>query len=113
MANQRMYVIDSETASHCSLWKTGEIAIGGVRQMQYILCVVIVCSSLGIGVARGYWAAPEKTADRFKQWGGEDLYMTGESGISYWKLKNANQQVILGDGEKMARSSFLEGDVSC
>jgi acyl-coenzyme A synthetase/AMP-(fatty) acid ligase/aryl carrier-like protein len=46
LANQTMHVYD-QWLEPCPVWTTGEIYIGGT------------------GVARGYWADPERTAERF------------------------------------------------
>ncbi|MCT9077907.1 amino acid adenylation domain-containing protein [Streptomyces fulvoviolaceus] len=63
MTNQRMYVLDHLGAPRPH-WATGEIAIGGV------------------GLARGYWRDPERTAERFVRDAatGERLYLTGDQG---------------------------------
>ncbi len=63
LANQTLHVLDRNLAP-CPVWTTGEICIGGV------------------GVARGYWAAPELTAERFvvHPVTGERLYRTGDLG---------------------------------
>ncbi|MGW3498383.1 non-ribosomal peptide synthetase [Streptomyces sp. NPDC001020] len=63
LANQSLYVYDADLAP-CPVWTTGEIWIGGT------------------GVARGYWAAPELTAERFvvHPETGERLYRTGDLG---------------------------------
>ncbi|MFE2104599.1 amino acid adenylation domain-containing protein [Kitasatospora sp. NPDC059463] len=63
LANQTMHVLD-QWLEPCPVWATGEIHIGGV------------------GVARGYWADPERTAERFVTHPrtGERLYRTGDLG---------------------------------
>lgn len=63
LANQTLHVYD-EHLDPCPVWTTGEIYIGGV------------------GVARGYWAAPELSAERFivHPTTGERLYRTGDLG---------------------------------
>ncbi|MEU4805611.1 amino acid adenylation domain-containing protein [Actinosynnema sp. NPDC023587] len=63
LANQTMHVLD-ERLEPCPVWSTGEIHIGGV------------------GVAAGYWADPERTAERFftHPVTGERLYRTGDLG---------------------------------
>ena len=63
LANQSMHVLDDAMAP-CPVWTTGEIYIGGV------------------GVASGYWADPERTAERFVRHPatGERLYRTGDLG---------------------------------
>jgi pyochelin synthetase len=63
LANQTLHVLD-DWLRPCPVWATGEIYIGGT------------------GVARGYWADPEKTADRFitHPMTGERLYRTGDLG---------------------------------
>ncbi len=63
LANQTMHVYDGRLAP-CPVWTTGEIWIGGV------------------GVARGYWADPDRTAERFvvHPVTGERLYRTGDLG---------------------------------
>ena len=62
MANQRMYVLDQTSVVHCPVWKTGQIAIGGV------------------GVAKGYWGSPQKTATQFRNLASECVYLTGDLG---------------------------------
>ena len=63
MANQTLQVYD-ERLEPCPAWTTGEIYIGGV------------------GVARGYWADPDRTAERFivHPVTNERLYRTGDLG---------------------------------
>ncbi|MEU6357163.1 amino acid adenylation domain-containing protein [Streptomyces sp. NPDC047072] len=63
LANQTMHVLDAELRD-CPVWAVGEIHIGG------------------IGVALGYWADPEQTAERFLTHPvtGERLYRTGDLG---------------------------------
>lgn len=63
LANQTLHIYD-ERLEPCPVWTVGEIYIGGV------------------GVAKGYWADPEKTADRFvvHPRTGERLYRTGDLG---------------------------------
>ncbi|MGW1177324.1 amino acid adenylation domain-containing protein [Kitasatospora sp. NPDC002543] len=63
MANQTLQVLDRRL-DPCPVWATGEILIGGV------------------GVAKGYWADPERTAERFvvHPATGEYLYRTGDVG---------------------------------
>ncbi|OEJ27976.1 hypothetical protein AR457_29385 [Streptomyces agglomeratus] len=63
LANQTLHVYDANL-DPCPVWTTGEIFIGGA------------------GVARGYWAAPELTAERFvvHPRTGERLYRTGDLG---------------------------------
>ncbi|MGI5519987.1 amino acid adenylation domain-containing protein [Micromonospora sp. CA-259024] len=63
LANQTMHVHDA-TLEPCPVWTVGEIYIGGA------------------GVARGYWADPERTAERFlvHPRTGERLYRTGDMG---------------------------------
>ncbi|MFE7569224.1 amino acid adenylation domain-containing protein [Streptomyces sp. NPDC057539] len=63
LANQTLHVLDKHLEP-CPVWTTGEICIGGV------------------GVARGYWGAPELTAERFvvHPVTGERLYRTGDLG---------------------------------
>ncbi|NUS17479.1 MAG: amino acid adenylation domain-containing protein [Streptomyces sp.] len=63
LANQTMHVLDRELEP-CPVWTTGEIWIGGV------------------GVAKGYWADPERTAERFvvHPRTGQRLYRTGDLG---------------------------------
>ncbi|MFE6686302.1 amino acid adenylation domain-containing protein [Streptomyces sp. NPDC057743] len=63
LANQTMQVLDAALRP-CPVWSTGEIHIGGK------------------GVALGYWADPDKTAERFVTHPvtGERLYRTGDLG---------------------------------
>jgi amino acid adenylation domain-containing protein len=63
MVNQQVYVLD-DRLNPCPDWVTGELFIGGV------------------GLARGYWRDPEKTAERFfaHPRTGERLYRTGDLG---------------------------------
>ena len=63
LANQTMYVHD-DRFQPCPVWTVGEIHIGG------------------IGVARGYWADPDRSAERFVTHPstGERLYRTGDLG---------------------------------
>jgi acyl-coenzyme A synthetase/AMP-(fatty) acid ligase/acyl carrier protein len=63
LANQRMYVLHQDLRP-CPVWTPGEIMIGGA------------------GLARGYWADPERTAERFviHPGTGERLYRTGDLG---------------------------------
>ena len=63
LANQSMHVLDG-AMEPCPVWTTGEIYIGGA------------------GVAAGYWADPERTAERFVRHPvtGEPLYRTGDLG---------------------------------
>ncbi|MFI2437497.1 amino acid adenylation domain-containing protein [Streptomyces sp. NPDC018693] len=63
LTNQTLHVYDAALRP-CPVWTTGEIYIGGV------------------GVARGYWADPERTAERFvvHPGTGERLYRTGDLG---------------------------------
>ncbi|MET9108796.1 amino acid adenylation domain-containing protein [Streptomyces zhihengii] len=63
LANQTLHVLDAHMEP-CPVWTTGEIWIGGT------------------GVARGYWAAPDLTAERFvvHPVTGERLYRTGDLG---------------------------------
>ena len=63
LANQTMHVLDDQL-DDCPVWVTGEIYIGG------------------LGVARGYWADPVRTAERFivHPGTGERLYRTGDLG---------------------------------
>ncbi|MFG3252543.1 amino acid adenylation domain-containing protein [Streptomyces sp. NPDC048172] len=63
LANQTMHVYN-ESLDPCPVWTTGEIHIGGS------------------GVARGYWADPERTAERFfvHPRTKERLYRTGDLG---------------------------------
>ncbi|MFU8852179.1 amino acid adenylation domain-containing protein [Micromonospora sp. SL1-18] len=63
MANQTLHVYDGQLRP-CPVWTTGEIYIGGV------------------GVAKGYWADPERTAERFivDPVRNERLYRTGDLG---------------------------------
>jgi pyochelin synthetase len=63
LSNQTMHVLDGQF-DDCPVWVTGEIYIGGA------------------GVARGYWADPERTAERFllHPGTGERLYRTGDLG---------------------------------
>ncbi|MFJ7138046.1 non-ribosomal peptide synthetase [Streptomyces fungicidicus] len=63
LANQTLHVYDA-SFEPCPVWSTGEIFIGGV------------------GVARGYWGDPERTAERFvvHPRTGERLYRTGDLG---------------------------------
>jgi len=65
MRNQNMYVLnDNDHMNHCNVWVTGSIYIGGV------------------GVARGYYLNPEKTAAQFVKHPktGEMLFRTGDLG---------------------------------
>lgn len=63
MANQTLHVLDGRLQP-CPVWTVGEIFIGG------------------IGVAKGYWADPVRTAERFivHPTSGECLYRTGDLG---------------------------------
>ena len=63
LANQTMYVHD-DRFQPCPVWTAGEIYIGGT------------------GVALGYWADPDRTAERFVTHPatGERLYRTGDLG---------------------------------
>ncbi|MGW5611619.1 amino acid adenylation domain-containing protein [Streptomyces sp. NPDC003753] len=63
LANQTLHVLD-QRLDPCPVWTTGEIYIGG------------------IGVAKGYWADPVRTAERFivHPTSGEYLYRTGDLG---------------------------------
>ncbi|GLW93313.1 non-ribosomal peptide synthetase [Actinokineospora globicatena] len=63
LANQTLHVLDKRFEP-CPTWVAGEIHIGGV------------------GVADGYWADPERTAERFvvHPVTGERLYRTGDLG---------------------------------
>jgi amino acid adenylation domain-containing protein len=63
LAGQTLHVYD-ERLEPCPVWATGEICIGGA------------------GVAKGYWADPERTAERFvvHPRTGERLYRTGDRG---------------------------------
>ncbi|MCM1969373.1 amino acid adenylation domain-containing protein [Streptomyces sp. G1] len=63
LANQTLHVLDHHL-DPCPVWTTGEIYIGG------------------IGVAKGYWADPTRTAERFvvHPATGETLYRTGDLG---------------------------------
>lgn len=63
LANQTMHVLDAELEP-CPVWTTGEICIGGT------------------GVAKGYWADPQRTAEKFvvHPGTGERLYRTGDLG---------------------------------
>jgi amino acid adenylation domain-containing protein len=63
LANQTLHVFD-ERLEPCPVWTAGEIFIGGV------------------GVARGYWADPRRTAERFiiHPVTFERLYCTGDIG---------------------------------
>ncbi|MGE5829254.1 MAG: AMP-binding protein [Micromonosporaceae bacterium] len=63
LANQTMNVFDAQL-NPCPVWTTGEIYIGGV------------------GVANGYWADPQRTAERFfiHPETLERLYRTGDLG---------------------------------
>jgi pyochelin synthetase len=63
LAGQTLHVYD-ERLEPCPVWTTGEICIGGT------------------GVAAGYWADPERTAERFvvHPVTGERLYRTGDQG---------------------------------
>ncbi|WP_455353248.1 amino acid adenylation domain-containing protein [Streptomyces sp. SYSU K217416] len=63
LANQTLHVLD-QALDPCPVWTTGEILIGG------------------IGVAKGYWADPVRTAERFigHPISGETLYRTGDVG---------------------------------
>lgn len=63
LANQTLHVLDDRLRP-CPVWTVGEIHIGGV------------------GVALGYWADPERTAERFvtDPSTGERVYRTGDLG---------------------------------
>ncbi|MEU0052740.1 amino acid adenylation domain-containing protein [Streptomyces sp. NPDC006309] len=63
LANQTLHVLDHQL-DPCPVWATGEICIGGT------------------GVAKGYWADPVRTAERFivHPTTGEYLYRTGDLG---------------------------------
>lgn len=63
LANQTLHVLDHRL-DPCPVWATGEIYIGG------------------IGVAKGYWADPIRTGERFivHPVTGETLYRTGDLG---------------------------------
>ncbi|WP_306323274.1 MULTISPECIES: amino acid adenylation domain-containing protein [unclassified Streptomyces] len=63
LANQRLHVLHADLTP-CPVWTPGEIFIGGV------------------GLARGYWADPERSAERFvtHPGTGERLYRTGDLG---------------------------------
>jgi amino acid adenylation domain-containing protein len=63
LANQTLHVLD-RALDPCPIWTTGELYIGG------------------IGVAKGYWADPVRTAERFivHPATGETLYRTGDLG---------------------------------
>jgi amino acid adenylation domain-containing protein len=63
LANQTLHVYDARLQP-CPVWTTGDIYIGGV------------------GVAKGYWADPDRTAERFiiHPDSGERLYRTGDLG---------------------------------
>jgi amino acid adenylation domain-containing protein len=63
MLNQSFYVLDEQLQS-CPVWVPGELFIGG------------------IGVAKGYWRDPERTAAQFitHPRSGEKLYRTGDLG---------------------------------
>lgn len=63
LANQTLHVLDA-ALDPCPVWSTGEIHIGGT------------------GVAKGYWADPVRTAERFlvHPVTGETLYRTGDLG---------------------------------
>ncbi|QIJ65461.1 amino acid adenylation domain-containing protein [Streptomyces sp. JB150] len=63
LANQTLHVLD-HALDPCPVWTTGEIYIGG------------------IGVAKGYWADPVRTGERFivHPRTGERLYRTGDLG---------------------------------
>ncbi len=63
LANQTFHVYDDQFEP-CPVWTTGELYIGGA------------------GVAKGYWADPERTAERFliHPRTGERLYKTGDLG---------------------------------
>ncbi|MEV6210447.1 amino acid adenylation domain-containing protein [Kitasatospora sp. NPDC051914] len=63
LANQTLHVLDHRLEPR-PVWSTGEIYIGGV------------------GVAKGYWADPTRTAERFivHPVSGEYLYRTGDLG---------------------------------
>ncbi|GAA3150547.1 hypothetical protein GCM10010521_42760 [Streptomyces rameus] len=63
LANQRLHVLHGDFRP-CPVWTPGEILIGGA------------------GLARGYWADPERTAERFVTHPetGERLYRTGDLG---------------------------------
>ncbi|MFD9355174.1 amino acid adenylation domain-containing protein [Streptomyces sp. NPDC060031] len=63
LANQTLHVLDHRM-DPCPVWTTGEIYIGGA------------------GVAKGYWADPVRTAERFvvHPATGETLYRTGDLG---------------------------------
>ncbi|TWP50746.1 amino acid adenylation domain-containing protein [Lentzea tibetensis] len=59
--NQTLHVLN-DRLDPCPAWVTGEIYIGGT------------------GVALGYWADEQRTAERFVDVGGERLYKTGDLG---------------------------------
>ncbi|MFN3647970.1 MAG: amino acid adenylation domain-containing protein [Armatimonadota bacterium] len=61
LANQTFHVLN-ERGEPCPEGVPGELYIGG------------------IGLARGYWRDPERTAERFVEVGGERLYRTGDLG---------------------------------
>jgi amino acid adenylation domain-containing protein len=63
LTNQKFYVLN-DMLDHCPLWVAGQLYIGG------------------IGLARGYWRDPEKTAASFSVHprSGERLYRTGDLG---------------------------------
>ncbi|WP_437977238.1 amino acid adenylation domain-containing protein [Sorangium sp. So ce295] len=63
LRNQRWYVLD-ERMEECPDHVTGELYVGG------------------LGLARGYWDDPTRTAERFVTWAGtgERLYRTGDLG---------------------------------
>ncbi|MFF5973897.1 amino acid adenylation domain-containing protein [Streptomyces sp. NPDC012769] len=63
LSNQTFHVLD-ERMEPCPVWTAGQLHIGG------------------IGLARGYWADPERTADAFVTHPrtGERLYRTGDFG---------------------------------
>jgi pyochelin synthetase len=63
LANQALHVLD-DRLDECPVWTIGEICIGGA------------------GLARGYWADPVRTAERFivHPRTGQRLYRTGDQG---------------------------------